>query len=192
MENDWKWSQYNKLKMPSRCCCLSLSHVQLCGLHAAHQVPLSMGFTRQEYWSGLPFFSLGDISIPGIKPISPALVGRFFITVLPGKPHQWVYVVQLICHVWLFVTPLTAAYLTISWSQMSLTILSLPISWSLPKFISIELVMSSNRLILYLPLLHLPLIFPSIRVFSNESALHIRLPKCWSFSFSISPFTISI
>ena len=52
---------------------------------------------------------------------------------------------------------------------------------------SIELVMPSNHLILCHPLLLLPLIFPSIRVFSNESALHIRWPKCWSFSFSISP-----
>ena len=52
---------------------------------------------------------------------------------------------------------------------------------------SIELVMPSNHLILYCPLLLLPSIFPSIRVFSNDSALHIRWPKYWSFSFSISP-----
>ena len=52
---------------------------------------------------------------------------------------------------------------------------------------SIELMMTSNHLILWHPLLLLPSIFPSIRVFSNESALHIRWPKCWSFSFSISP-----
>ena len=59
-------------------------------------------------------------------------------------------------------------------------------SWSLPKFMSIELVMPSNHLILWCPLLHLPSIFPSIRVFSSESALPIRWPK-WSFSFNISP-----
>ena len=52
---------------------------------------------------------------------------------------------------------------------------------------SIELVMPSNHLILYCPLLLLPSIFPSIRVFSNESVLHIRWPKCWGFCFSISP-----
>ena len=61
------------------------------------------------------------------------------------------------------------------------------ISWSLPKFMSIESVMPSNYLILCHSLLLLPSIFPSIRVFCNELALHIRRPKCWSFSFSISP-----
>ena len=64
---------------------------------------------------------------------------------------------------------------------------SLSISRSLLKVISIELVMSSNHLILCRPLLLLPSIFPSIRVFSNESALRIRWPKYWNFSFSISP-----
>ena len=61
------------------------------------------------------------------------------------------------------------------------------ISWSLLKFTSIESVMLSNHLILYHPLLLLPSIFPSIRVFPNESALFIRWPKEWSFSLSISP-----
>ena len=60
-------------------------------------------------------------------------------------------------------------------------------SQSLPKFMSIELVMSSNHLILCCPLLLLPSIFPSIRVFSNESVLCIKCPKYWSFSFNISP-----
>ena len=59
--------------------------------------------------------------------------------------------------------------------------------WSPPKPMSIELVMPSNNLILCRPLLLLPSIFPRIRVFSNESALHIRWPKYWSFSFNISP-----
>ena len=65
--------------------------------------------------------------------------------------------------------------------------LSFTISWSLLKLTSIELVMPSNHLILCHPLLLLPSIFPSIRVFSNESALHIRCPNYWSFSFSLSP-----
>ena len=65
--------------------------------------------------------------------------------------------------------------------------LSITNSWSLPKLMSIELVMPSNHLILCRPLLLLPSIFPSIRVFSNESALCIRWPKYWSFSFNISP-----
>ena len=67
-------------------------------------------------------------------------------------------------------------------------LLVLTISWSLLKLISIELVMPSNHLILCHPLLLLPSIFASIRVFSNGSALHIRWSKYWSFSFSISPF----
>ena len=75
-------------------------------------------------------------------------------------------------------TPWTAAH------QGSLSITS---SWSLLKFMSIELVMPSNHLILCHPLLLLPSIFPSIRVFSNELALRIRWTKYWSFSFSISP-----
>ena len=86
--------------------------------------------------------------------------------------------VQSFSRIWLFVTPWTAAH------QASLSITN---SRSLPKLMSIELVMPSNHLILCHPLLLLPLIFPNIRVFSNESALHIRWPKYWSFSFNISP-----
>ena len=63
--------------------------------------------------------------------------------------------------------------------------LSFTISWSLLKLMSIESIMPSNHLVLCRPLLLLPSIFPSIRVFSSESALHIRWPKYWSFSFSI-------
>ena len=65
--------------------------------------------------------------------------------------------------------------------------LSFTIPWSLLKLMPIELVMPSNYLILCCPLLLLPSIFPSVGVFSNESALHIRWPKYWSFSFSITP-----
>ena len=88
-----------------------------------------------------------------------------------------VIVVQLLSRVWLFATPQTEA----CQASMSSTI-----SRSLLKLMSIELVMLSNHLILCCPLLFLPSIFPSIRVFSNESALHIRWPKYWSFSFSPS------
>ena len=73
------------------------------------------------------------------------------------------------------------------WTVALQAFLSFTISWSLLKLMSIESVMPSNHLILCHPLLLLPSIFPSIRVFSNESALHIRWPKYWSFSFSISP-----
>ena len=85
--------------------------------------------------------------------------------------------VQLLSHVQLFVTPWTAA------CQASLSITN---SRSLLKFMSIESVMPSNHLIICCPLLLPPSIFSSIRVFSNESALRIRWPKGWSFSFSIS------
>ena len=74
------------------------------------------------------------------------------------------------------------------WTVAHQTSLSFTVSCGLLKLMSIELVMPSNHLILCHPLLLLPTIFPSIRVFSNESALHIRWPKYWSFSFSISPF----
>ena len=86
--------------------------------------------------------------------------------------------VQLLSRVRHFATPWTAAH------QASLSITN---SRSLPKLMSITSVMPSNHLILCRPLLLLPSIFPSIRVFSNESVLPIRWPKYWSFSFSISP-----
>ena len=86
--------------------------------------------------------------------------------------------VQLLSHVRLFATPWTAA---------CQAFLSITNSWSPPNTTSIESVMPSNHLILCYPLLLLFSIFPSIRVFSNELALHIRWPKDWSFSFNISP-----
>ena len=76
--------------------------------------------------------------------------------------------------------------LATSWTTAPQASLSITNSQSLLKLMSIESVMPSNHLILCRPLLLLPSIFPSIRVFSNESALHIRWPKYWSFSFSIS------
>ena len=86
--------------------------------------------------------------------------------------------VQSLSRVWLFATP---------WSAARQTSLSITNSRSLSKLMSIEPVMPSNHLILCHPLLLLPSIFPNIRVFSNESALCIRWPKYWSFSFNISP-----
>ena len=108
---------------------------------------------------------------------------------VPFSPCAWknvVYIfylkaafssVQSLSCVWLFATPWTAA------RQASLAITN---SRSLLKLMSLESVMPSNHLILCCPLL-LPSIFPSIRVFSSESALHIRWPEYWSFSFTISP-----
>ena len=86
--------------------------------------------------------------------------------------------VQPPSHVRLFAT---------TWTAECLVSLSINYSWSLLELMSFESVMPSNHLILCCPLLLPPSIFPSIRVFSNESVLHIRWPKYWSFSFSISP-----
>ena len=86
--------------------------------------------------------------------------------------------VQSLNHVWLFATP---------WAAAHQGPLSFTISWSLLKLMSIELAMPSNHLILCRPLLILPSIFPSIRVFSSELAFHTRWPKYWSFILSISP-----
>ena len=88
--------------------------------------------------------------------------------------------VQSLSHLQLFATPWTAA------CQASLSITN---SWSMFKLMSVKSVMPSNHLILCHPLLLPPSIVRSIRVFSNESVLHIRWPKYWSFSFSISPFS---
>ena len=104
-------------------------------------------------------------------------IKKFKSSYLKDGVHIVVVVLSL-NHVQLFVTPWTAAH------QASL---SMTISQSLLRLMSIESVMPSNRLILCRPLLLLPSIFPSIRVFSNESAVGIRWPKYWSFGFSISP-----
>ena len=90
----------------------------------------------------------------------------------------WFSSVQSLSHVQLFVIPWITAF------QASLSITN---SWSSLKLTSIELVMPSSHLILCRPLLLLPPIPPRIRVFSNQSTLHMRWPKYWSFSFSISP-----
>ena len=91
---------------------------------------------------------------------------------------MWISSVQLLSRVWFFVTPWTAA------PQASL---SITISQSLLRLVFIESVIPANHLILCQPLLLLTSIFPSIRVFTNESALRIRWLRYWSFSFSISP-----
>ena len=172
---------------------------------------ISMGFSRQEYWSGLPFSPPGYLLNPGIEPTSPALAGRFFTPQPPGKStfhiqaekcqndketftfltfqkvrlkpkpisrsrpnKKWretlVHLsVKFNCSVVSnSVTPWTAAH----WASLSITN-----SWSLLKLTSIKSVMLSNHLILCHPLLLLPSIFPSSRIFSNESVLRIRRPK---------------
>ena len=136
-----------------------------------------------------------ELQSPLIKPRKHSVLGDFSC-LLPSSRHRscfciglrswsygmlnicWFSSVQSLSCVRLFVTPWTAAH------QASLSITN---SWSLLKLMSVGLVMPSNPLILCCPLLLLPSIFPSIRVFYNESVLRIRWPKYWSFSFNISP-----
>ena len=117
----------------------------------------------------------GGSSQPRDQSQDSCFAGRFFTIWATSS-------VQSLCHVWLFATPWTAA------RQASLSITN---SRSLPKLMSIESVMPSKHLILCHPLLLLPSIFPSIKAFSDKSALHIRWPKYWSFtSASVLPVNI--
>ena len=127
---------------------------------------------------GSRFLSSGDLPNPGIESRSPTLQANSLPSEPPGKPYHSLSSVQPLSCVRLFVTPWTVA------PQAPLSITN---SWSLLKLMSIESVMPSNHLILCRPLLLLPPIPLSIRVFSNKSALSIRWPEYWSFSFSISP-----
>ena len=142
-----------------------------------------MGFSRQEYWSELPFPPPRDLPHPGIQLASLtslALADSVFITSTTWEAHKFLRFssVQLLSHIRLPATPWTVE------CQASLSITS---SRCLLKLMSTESVMPFNHLILRHPLLLLPSIIPSIRVFSNESALRIRWPKYWSFSFNMSP-----
>ena len=140
---------------------------------------------------------------PGIKPTSLALEREVLTTGPPGKSLQWIFnswkigrttVVLINCfNNWSIVISSVQFSLSVMsdslrppWTAAGPASLSITNSWSPPKSTSIVSVMPSNHLILYRPLLLLPSIFPSIRVFSNESALRISWPKYWSFSFNIS------
>ena len=139
--------------------------------------------------TGVSGYSLspGDLPNLGIKLGSPILQVDSLPSKPPGKPHIglviyiYIHITQFssLSHVRLFATPWTAA------CQDSLSITN---SHSLLRLMSIKSVMPPNHFILCHPLLLLPSIFPSIRVFSKDSVLHIRWPKYWIFSFSISLF----
>ena len=142
--------------------------------------PKPPGSPRILEWVAYPF-AWGS-SQPRNQTGVSCIAGRFFTSwatreAPKGSCSVQFSSIQLLSHVQLFATPWTAAH------QASLSITN---SQSLLKLMSIESVMPSNQFILFHPLLILPYIFPSIRVFSNESVLHSRWPKCWSFSFSIS------
>ena len=166
--------------MFSVCYLLSLFWLLVTPWTADHWSPLSMDFSRQEYWSGLPFLSPGYLPDPGNEPRSPASQQILYCLGHQGSPIKMFHFnsVQSLSRVRLFGTPGTTA------RQASLSFTN---SWSPPKIMSIESVRPSNHLMLYNPLLLPSSIFHNIRVFSNESVLYIKWPKYWSFSFSISP-----
>ena len=163
------------------CACV-LSHVRLfvTPWTVVHQAPLSMKFSKQEYWSGLPFPAPGDLSDLGIEPASPALQ----VDSLPLS-HQGSPLIKMDC--W-FCCSVAESYPTPC----------NPVDCSTPDFPAVHRLLSLLKLMsivsdaiepphpLSLPS-HPASVFPSIRVFSNESALCIRWPKYWSFSFSINP-----
>ena len=133
----------------------------------AHQAPPSMGFSRQEYWSVLPFHSPGDLPDPGTEPRSPTLQANALI-IGNGIFFQFSSVIQLCPTLY---------------DTMDCSMPSFPVHHQLPELTQthvIESVMPSNHLILCCPLLLPPSIFPSISVFSTEIGLFIRWPKFWN------------
>ena len=156
------------------------SPVQLCETPwtVAHLAPLPMRFSRQEYWSGLPFPSpehLPDQGIALTSLLSPELAGA-----PPGKSRGTYSSVQLSCSV-------VSDSLQPHESQKARPSCPSPTPRVYPNSCPSSRWWPSSQLILCCPLLLLPSILPSIRVFSNESTLRIRWPKYWSFSFNISP-----
>ena len=137
-----------------------------------------MEFSRQEYWSQLPFSSPGDLPNLGIEPGSPALQAD---SLLSEPIYMSLFSVQF--------SSVAQSCPTLC-DPMNGATPGLPVHHhllELLKLTSIESVMSSSHLILCRPLFLLPPIPPSIGVFSNELTLHMRWPKYWSFSFSIIP-----
>ena len=134
----------------------------------AHQDPMSMGFSRQLYWSGLPLPPSGDLPDSMIKSASLYLLhwqAGSLPLAPPGKSLSFYVVVQLLSCAQLFVT---------QWIAARYAPLSLTLFWSLLKFMFIKWMISSNQIMLCCPLLFLPSIFPRIRVFFLESVLPIR------------------
>ena len=153
--------------------CLTLCNPMDCSLPGSFVHGILQG--RVLEWVAISF-SRGAPEASDWTQVS-CIAGRFF-NVWSTREALVNPSVQLLSHVQLFATPWTIAH------QATLSITN---SWSPPKPVSIETMMPSNHIILCRPLLLLPPIPPSIRVFSNESALWIRWPKYWRFSFSISP-----
>ena len=182
-------SSWECLHFPTSLPLLTLSHLLKGPLWTSVHIHLCLGNPKALGW----YFFLRNLPwciwwtcLPPLGPsdtLLPSGLGKsmHLFSNQPGSvsqiPAQF-RSVQLLSRVWLFATPWTAAH------QASLSIIN---SQSLLKLTCIESVMPSNHLILCRPFLLPPSVFPSFRVFSNESVLHIRWPKCWNFSFSISP-----
>ena len=200
--------------------CFSLVLLFATAWTVAHLARLSMGFSRQEHWSGLPCPTPEDLPNPGIEPTSLHLLhGRGILYCLKHQGSSslhtniklflyplYFWQIDSLCRyfirfllkffffldrttsvVGLLVQLLSCVRLCEPWTAAHQASLSITNSQSLCKLMSVESVRPSNHLTLCHPLLLLHSIFPSIRVFSNESLLRIRGPKYWSFSFSISP-----
>ena len=183
----------------------------------AYQSPLSMEFSRQEYWSGLPFPYSWDLPDPGIESGFPYCRQTLYHLSHQGSPtieplqHRagpqeaeqlpgrecYPTLQQIIVlsfteqspdHQFSSVQSLSPVWLlATTWTAACQASLSITNSKSLLKLMSIKLVKPSNHFILWHPLLLLPSVFHRIRVFSNEIVLHFRWSKYWSFHFSISP-----
>ena len=178
--------------------CLTLCNPMDC---IAHQAPLSMRFSQQEYWSGLPSPPPGDLLNPGIEstsPVAPALAGGFFTTsatrevlnCLFLKGHQSCGIRAHFNDLILPSVQFSHSVVSDSLQPHGLQQARLPCLSSTPGACSNSCPLSQwchPTISSCCPLLLLPSIFPSTRVLSNESVLCIRWPKYWSFSFSISP-----
>ena len=135
-----------------------------------------------------------ELNWTDIMPVSACFLAPLILMIAEKKSQVYYYLLETLIDYYGFnlyfqfsSVPQSCLTLSTPWTAAHQASLSITNSRSLPKLISIELVMPSNHLILCCPLLLLPSIFPSIRVFSNESALCMRWPKYWSFSFNISP-----
>ena len=175
---------------------------------AAHQSPPSMGFSRQEYWSGLPLpspiISTNPHQLNTFNFINRSLFSTFIM--IRGQFYYCVLIFRVSVFNQHRVSEMFASVTSRAWPSpccfcsvaqscptlydlMDCSTSGFPVLYhlsELTQLMSIESVISSNHLILFYPVL-LPSVFPSIRVFFNESALHIRWPKYWNFSLRISP-----
>ena len=188
----WSWLHHHSF--PSSVLCLVTSHVFATPWAVAPRLLYPWGFSRQEYWSGLPYLPPGDLPNPETEPRSHALKADSLPSEPPGKSFlsSLVHQFQNICHICPLLLLFSHSVVTV-WlcNPMDLQHGRLPQSFTASRglltLLCIESVMLSNHLVLCHPLLSLPSIFPSIRVFWSELALCIRWPKFWSFSFGISP-----